>query len=591
MNILGINYIFHDSAACLLRNGIIAHAVEEERLTRQKHTQAFPAAAIKECLEMTQTCTEDIDHIAVSFNPGKSESDKLSYAAALGSAMGPFLEYEFERLKARNIRFWQWYHDLWPARTNKRPTVHFVDHHHAHAVGSYFVSPWDSAALLSVDGWGEWSTTWLGHAKGKQIEMFCESHFPNSLGVFYSAATEFCGFKPNYDEGKTMGLAPCGDPNRFYNSVESMVHVDDAAMLHIDRDWFDFPSLGGRLCSAKFYRHFGRPRNPGEEILDHHRDVAAAFQAVLEKNLLKMARYLRDRTGDRNLVYAGGVALNSVANGRIIQEGIFDDVFLMPGAGDNGTAIGAAAYVHSHTLGQKAKVRHSTPYLGRSYSNDEILQVIKDAKIKYRRVEDITSAVADALAAGKIVGWFQGRMEFGPRALGNRSILADPTKSHMKHKINAEVKHREAFRPFAPSVLREYAQEYFEIGVEVPYMLKVASVRSQMCDKIPAVVHVDGTARVQTVDAKTNPIYYELISKLGTRTGHPVVLNTSFNVMGEPIVESPSDALRCFFSTGLDLLAIGSYVMEKPPLSDRQNRIHNGTVTKDSSSCAVQLDA
>lgn len=566
MNILGINYIFHDSSACLIQDGAIAFAVEEERLSRQKHSQSFPFLAIHETLQRTGLGPDDIDHVAVSINPGKADNQKLAFASGLGGQNGRFLDYEFERLQQRNLAFWDWYYGVWP-QGKLQPEVHFVDHHLAHAAGTYFVSPWNSAALLSIDGWGEWATTWAGSADGNNIKKLGESLFPHSLGVFYSAATQFCGFIPNYDEGKTMGLAPCGDPSRFFDTVDSMVRVDENLAVEIDLDWFDFPKLGAQLFNEKFIEKFGLPRQDGQEIEDHHTDVAAAFQAVLENKVLKIARQLREKTNEKRLVYAGGVALNSVVNGRILEEGIFEDVFLMPGAGDNGTSIGAAAYVHSKILKQDNRIVHKSPYLGYQYTDSDIEEALKAAKIPYSKANDIYEDVAQALFQGQIIGWFQGRMEFGPRALGARSILADPTKPEMKEKINAEVKHREPFRPFAPSVIRERSNDYFDIDVEVPYMLKVASVRPEMRDKVPAIVHVDGTARVQTVNADIAPEYHRVISRLGELTGHPIVLNTSFNVMGEPIVESPRDALRCFFSTGLDVLAIGSFIIRKSEAS------------------------
>lgn len=570
MNILGLNYIFHDSAACLLKDGEIAFAVEEERLTRHKHTQCFPTRAVQETLQQTDTSPNEIDHIAVSINPGKSDGQKLRYASSLNGACGPFLEYEFDRLQQRNLAFWDWYHSIWPEDSARQPKVHFIDHHLAHAAGTYFVSPFESAALMSIDGWGEWSTTWTGHATGSEITPYHESLFPHSLGVFYSVATQFCGFKPNYDEGKTMGLAPCGNPKRFWDVVDSMVTVTDDLRIELDLSWFDFPKLSGPLFNDRFVEEFGHSRGPGQRIEEHHADVAAAFQAVLEKNILELARRLRERTNERNLAYAGGVALNSVVNGLIINEGIFDDVYVMPGAGDNGTCIGAAAVVHQSSAVKPARIRHHTPYLGRGYSDTEIRHALDTAKVPYERSYDICGDVAEALTRGQIVGWFQGRMEFGPRALGARSILADPTNPHMKHKINAEVKHREPFRPFAPSVIREQSKKYFEIDVEVPYMLKVAPVRQEMRDAVPAIVHVDGTARLQTVDQETAPEYHALISRFGALSGHPVVLNTSFNVMGEPIVESPFDALRCFFSTGIDVLAIGPFFLDKQRLAGRE---------------------
>ena len=486
------------------------------------------------------------------------------------------LSYEFHRLQDRHLRFWQWYNDIWPSKKRHQPTVHFIDHHQAHAAGSYYVSPWDSAALLSVDGWGEWSTTWLGQAEGNSLTNISESLFPHSLGVFYSAATEFCGFKVNYDEGKTMGLAPTGDPDRFFGLVDSFVDVDDDGVVGIDLDWFDFPDFHGRLCGKRLIDALGAMRSEGGEIEQHHRDAAAAFQAVLEKNVLKLACILSEKTKQQHLVFAGGVALNSVANGRILREGIFDDIFVMPGAGDNGTAIGAAAYVHSEILKAPSRIVHNSPFLGREYSNREIEAVLSSAKAEYRKVDDVATETARLLSDGNIVGWFQGRMEFGPRALGGRSILANPTDPDMKRKINAEVKHREPFRPFAPSVIVERTKDYFDIDVAVPFMLKVGRVHDHMQKAIPAVVHVDGTARLQTVEERIAPTYHRLISEFGRLSGHPVVLNTSFNVMGEPIVDTPQDALRCFYATGLDALAIGDFILEKAHVRQIQTHRHDG---------------
>ena len=442
----------------LLKDKEILYAVEEKRLSRQQPTQCFPTRSIADCLEQNHLTLEDIDHIAVSINPGTSDQIKLAYAVKLGPSSGPFLDYEFDRIRHRNLEFWAWFHRNWPDGVDHGPKVHFVDHHLAHAVGTYYVSPWDDAALMSIDGWGKWSTTWLGQAERTRIEKFSESLFPNSLGIFYSAATEFCGFKPNYDEGKTMGLAPCGNKDRFFDDVNTMIAIEHDGRVQLDLSWFDFPLFSGRLCGSKMLEALGPMRSPNQVIEDRHADVAAAFQAVLEKNILKLARYLQKRTGKRRLVHSGGVALNSVANGLIVTEGVFDDIFVMPGAGDNGTAIGAAAYAHTAILNQRKRIRHTTPYLGRSYSKGEVVGCLNEAKISFETVTQSLEIVARAIADGKIVGWFSGHMEFGPRSLGSRSILADPTDPDMKRKINAEVKHRESFQPFAPSVCAEYAE-------------------------------------------------------------------------------------------------------------------------------------
>ena len=562
--ILGLNYSYHDSSACLIKDGAIAFAIEEERLTRHKHSQAFPRQAINACLQHTGTATHHIDHIAISAQPGQDDALKLGHAAGLGDIAGNFMRYEFDRLHARHMAFWRWFQQTWHDQSITPPQVQFIDHHLAHGLGTFLVSPWDRAAVLSIDGWGEWSTSWLGHADKDGHSCLGKSRFPHSLGMFYSAATQFCGFMPNYDEGKTMGLAPYGDPKRYFDIVDSIVTVSDDGKITLDLAWFDFPHIGTHLYSEKFATAFGAPRGHQQELRSNHRDVAAAFQSVLEKNILKIARALRDKTAEDHLIYAGGVALNSVANGKILSSQIFKDIYLMPGAGDNGTAIGAAAVLQHHLPNPRTRPRHATPYIGTGYSAAAIKRVLRASKLQFDEIDDPASMAADLLDQGKIVGWFQGRMEFGPRALGNRSILANPTCPAMKDRVNHEVKHREAFRPFAPAVTIEAAPHYFEIDVAVPYMLKVAAVRDKMQAAIPAVVHVDGTARLQTVDKITNPLFHSLITAFGKQSGHPVVLNTSFNVMGEPIVESPADALRCFFSTGLDALIIGPYFLSKP---------------------------
>jgi carbamoyltransferase len=444
-----------------------------------------------------------------------------------------------------------------------------VDHHLAHGVGSYLVSGFADAAILSIDGWGEWATTWMGHADGLSVFPSGTTYFPHSLGCFYSAATEFCGFKPNYDEGKTMGLAPTGDATRYYDVVKKMVAVGPDGQLRLRLDLFQFPKVNGVFCAKGFSKVFGPPRARGEEIKQNHRDVAAAFQRVLEENFLKMSRILLGRGRSRNLVLAGGVALNSVANGRIRRETDFRSVYVMPGASDNGTCIGAAYYVFNKILGRHERWNHDHPYVGTSYENSEIKRTLSEAKVPYRAVSEVCVATAELLRRGRIVGWFQGRMEFGPRALGGRSILADPTVPSMKDRINAEVKHREAFRPFAPSVPAEDVTKYFDFRGESPFMLMVCDVKKEMRGLLPAITHVDGTARLQTVSCEANPRYYRLLREFERLSGVPILLNTSFNVMDQPIVESPRDALRCFFSTGLDALVIGDFVIEKEFMGER----------------------
>ncbi|MGM0575996.1 MAG: carbamoyltransferase family protein [Myxococcota bacterium] len=562
MVILGINHFYHDSSACLVVDGVLVAALEEERFTRDKHTWAFPEASARACLAIGGLEPGDVDYVAVSIKPTLHVKRKLAYAAGNLRGAKPFIAHELLRARHKVKELRAWYDGLWSDR-GAGPEVVFVPHHLAHAAGTFFVSPYDSAAILSLDGSGEWATAFMGKGFGNRVERLGETYFPDSLGAFYEAATEFCGFRPNYDEGKTMGLAPFGDPERHRGTVEDIVRLGDDDRFHVDLSYFTYQHWGPRRCSEKFHRTFGSPRRQGEPFGEHHRDVAAAFQDVLESRVLELCRRLHASTRERHLVVSGGVALNSVMNGRIVRESPFEDIYVMPAAGDNGTSIGAAFWVQHAILGGRREFVHRDPYLGTAYTDEQIRSLLEASKLRYRRVEDPADEAAEMIHQGGIVGWFQDRMEVGPRALGHRSILADPTRPGMKDRLNAQVKHREAFRPFAPSTTVEDKDDYFDLSVEAPFMLKVCDVRPGKRAVIPAVTHVDGTARLQTVDPAVSPLYHRLIKAFGARSGVPVVLNTSFNVMGEPIVESPTQAVRCFYSTGLDALVIGSYVLEK----------------------------
>jgi len=560
--ILGLNYAFHDSSACIVRDGQLVCALEEERFTRKKHTVVFPRIAAQRCLEIAGLTPQDVTHVAVSIKPSLHWPRKVLYGLSLFPRAMPFLKHEMLRPFWQQREFRDWYGQLWP-RGALEPQVHFVPHHHCHAAGTFFVSPFESAAILSIDGSGEWSTSFMGRGEGTRIESFSESYFPHSLGSFYEAATEFCGFQPNYDEGKTMGLAPFGDADVYYSAFRDMAHIDAKGGIHVDQSWFSYRDWGPRRCGPKFEQAFGKPRGRTAPFEKRHENVAAAAQRALEECGLQMARQLHARTREKFLVIAGGVSLNSVMNGRILRETPFEDVYIMAAAGDNGTSIGAAFYVQHALLGQPRTFVHLDPYVGSSYDNTAIKKVLDEAKARYEYHDDIAGAAAALIHRRRIIGWFQGKMEIGPRALGSRSILADPTDPGMKDKVNAEVKHREAYRPFAPSAIVEARNDYFDIGVEDPFMLKVCNVLPEKQSILPAITHVDGTARLQTVSRDTNPLYYDLISKFGKLSGVPVVLNTSFNIMGEPIVESPVNALRCFFSTGLDDLVMGNFVVSK----------------------------
>jgi len=566
--ILGLNHFFHDSSACVMKDGVLLAAVEEERMNREKHTRRFPANAARECLRVAGLEPRDVDHVALGVRPGQDAHRMLAHAVLHAKAGGgALLRYEAARAMRRQRALTAWLVDTWGLR--HLPRVHYVPHHLAHVGGSYFASPYENAALLAIDGSGEWATTFLGQAKGGRVERFHQSYFPMSLGSFYEAATEFCGFRPNYDEGKTMGLAPFGDPARFAKLVGSWVQVDDDGGVHVDLRWFDYPRGGERRCAEPLTRALGPARRRDEPIEAHHRDAAAAFQRVLEERVLQLCKVLRRRSNARHLVLAGGVALNSVMNGRILRESGFDDLYVMAGAGDNGTSIGAAYWVEHAVLGGPHRSVHDDPFVGTGYGNDAIEKSLRGFGLSSEPVPDPIEQVAARIAEGKIVAWFQGRMEFGPRALGARSILANPTLPTMKAVLNERVKHREPFRPFAPSVVLERASEWFATSVADPFMLKVCAVRPEFRERLPAITHVDGSARLQTVRASSHPRYHALLQELGRRTGFPVVLNTSFNVMGQPIVESPDQAIHGFLSSDIDVLAIGDHVLEKASLPSR----------------------
>ncbi len=562
MIILGLNYYFHDSTACIVVNGQLIAAIEEERLNRDKHTRVFPQKAIDRCLKIANIEYTDIDHIAVSIKPTHNLNKKIIHAFRHISRLKTFINHEFTHAIKKQKSFWKWYKNYWPSKA-EGPQTHFIPHHFCHAPGSFFVSPYKKAALLSIDGSGEWATSWIGHGENNTITKISESFFPHSLGSFYESVTQFCGFRTMYDEGKTMGLAPMGDQNVFKDVVSDIITIDKKGRIHIDLSYFNYQNLSWKRCSSKFFKIFGQPRKKEETFKKHHMDVAAAFQRVLEDKVLEICDFLHKKTKEDYLVISGGVSLNSVMNGRIVKESKFKDIYVMPAAGDNGTAIGAAYYLYNGIFKKPRNFIHKDPYLGTSYSNTEIEKILRSFKLPYTYYENIADQASELLKQGKIIGWYQGKMEIGPRALGNRSILANPAFPDMKDKINAEVKFREAYRPFAPSTILEAKEEFFDLTVEAPFMLKVCNVREDKKSIIPAVTHVDGSARLQTVTKESNSLYYDLIKTLGDKTGVPVVLNTSFNIQGEPVVESPIDAIKCFFFNGLDALVIGNYILLK----------------------------
>jgi carbamoyltransferase len=561
MVILGINYMFHDSSACILKDGKLIVAVEEERFTRNKHDVVFPHNSIEQCLKIANITIEDIDHIGLSFKPTLDVSKKIAFILKHPKLILKNFNLHLLRYYWRYRTISKWYKSTFLGAD--KPKLHFIPHHKSHIAGSFFCSPYQEAALLSMDGSGEWATASLGYGNGIEITDFRQIYYPYSMGSVYEAITYYCGFKPSYDEGKTMGLAPLGNSDRFINEVREIIKVSSEGDFLIDFDYFNFDDGQFEYLSDKFIQKFGPKRLPRQPFEQHHMDVAAAFQTRLEEVALELCKILQNKTKAEYLVIAGGVSLNSVMNGRIVRESGFKDLYVMPAAGDNGTSIGAAYYIYNAILKNPRTEPHMNAYLGTEYSNQHIEAILKECKLNYEFFDNIEQKTAELLHAGSILGWFQGKMEIGPRALGGRSIIADPTNKTMKDKINAEVKHREAYRPFAPSVIMEAASEYFDLTVEDPFMLKVCNVNADMMSVLPAITHVDGTARAQTVNKETNPRYHKMITEFGKLSGVPVVLNTSFNIMDEPIVESPYDAIRCFFSTGLDYLIIGNFVVKK----------------------------
>ncbi len=592
MDILGISCYFHDAAAALLRDGQILAAAEEERFTRKKHDYEFPRHAIEFCLRVGEIDARSLDYVAFFEKPFvKFERLLLTSMQTFPRSHRVFREAMISWLGDK----------LWIKHLIQRQLgvpaskILFSEHHLSHAASTFFCSPFQEAAILTVDGVGEWATASLGVGKDTNIIILKEIRFPHSLGLLYSAFTAFLGFEVNEGEYKVMGMAPFGEP-RHTDKVYKLIRVGNDGSFELDMDYFSFHYSADRTFGAKFEDLFGPSRDPnslfftdasgypsyfGEKPVNYkelekrnryYADVAASIQSVTEEVLLKMAHCAFKETGAKNLCMAGGVALNSVANGRILREAPFEQFYIQPAAGDGGGAIGAALYAHHMVLGQPRSFVMEHAYWGEEHPPGNIESFLQKKGIRYQRLEkeeELIEQVIDRLQKGQVVGWFQGRFEWGPRALGNRSILADPRRAEMKDIVNVKIKFREPFRPFAPSVLSEMAVEYFQL-LDPPrhyparFMLYVVDVKDTKRDLIPAVTHVDGTARLQTVSKETNPRYYQLIETFGQATGIPIILNTSFNLKGEPIVNTPHEALHTFSQSGMDVLVLGDYVIEKP---------------------------
>ncbi len=626
MNILGISAYYHDSAACLIKDGEIIAAAQEERFTRKKHDHNFPKNAIRYCLKEGGLSwgTDSKQDTKYAQNEEKANvtkaKNKVDYVAFYDK---PFLK--FERILKTYLNFapygfksflsaiplWirqkLWISDIISNEIEYNEEILFTEHHESHAASAFFPSPFRRAAFLTMDGVGEMATSSYGVGIDNKIEIFSELQFPHSLGLLYSAFTYFIGFKVNSGEYKVMGLAPYGEPKYVKKIYEHLIHVKEDGSFIMNMEYFDY-CVGLKMTNEKFARLFdGPPRKPESLLTQREMDLACSIQVVTEDIMFKMAKHVKKETGEKYLCLAGGVALNCVGNGKLLRSGLFDDIWIQPAAGDAGGAIGAAYIVYHHYL--KSPSKKTIPkndglkaandlqkgsYLGPSYSTTEIKDFLEKYKLPYTYFEDLNELidrVTNMIVEGKVIGWFQGRMEFGPRALGNRSILADAPIPVMQKKMNMKIKFREGFRPFAPSVLLEKVSDWFEIDRRSPYMLLVADVKKEkqraMTDdekklwgieklnvirsEIPAVTHVDYSARIQTVEKEENPIFYSLIRRFYEKTGCPVMINTSFNVRGEPIVESPLDAYKCFMRTGIDALVVGNFLLFK----EEQPKFHD----------------
>ncbi len=594
MYILGISAFYHDSAACLLKDGEIVSAVQEERFTRKKHDAAFPRCAIEYCLKEAGIGANDINNVVFYEKPFVKFERLLetylafapkgfkSFAKAMPVWIKDKLFQKAALIKELNVTF--------SDDVNWRERLLFSEHHLSHAASAFYPSPFENAAVLTLDGVGEWTTTSLAVGKGSDLKVVKEIHFPHSLGLLYSAFTYYTGFKVNSGEYKVMGLAPYGEPKYVDLIKEKLITVADDGSYQLDMSYFDY-ATGLTMTNKKFDALFGGPPRTSEtELTQREMDLAASVQKVTEDIVTQIARDIARDTGERNLCLAGGVALNCVANGILLREKIFENIWIQPAAGDAGGALGAALsawYLHHNSEREVSSERDAMKgaYLGPEFKDAEIEAELEACGTKFKKLSDdeLIEHVATALADEKAVGWMQGRMEFGPRALGGRSIIADPRSPVMQKQLNLKVKYRESFRPFAPSVLREDVNEWFEHDTDSPYMLLVADVqkdkRRTMTDEeealfgvdklnvprssVPAITHVDYSARIQTVHADTNPRYHTVISKFKEKTGCPLVVNTSFNVRGEPIICSPTDAFKCFMGTELEVLAIGNYLLIK----------------------------
>ena len=574
MYILGINAYHGDASAAIIKDGRLIAAVEEERFNRIKHCAGFPEHSIRYCLEAAGVGLEDLDHIGISRDPSAHLHKKILYAASRFGVLRQAKNRLANTAKVRDLRE-ELARVFGVSKRTLRAGFHNVEHHLAHLASCFFVSQFKRAALLSIDGFGDFISTMWAMGEGNSIEVLGQVQYPHSTGIVYTATTQFLGFPHYGDEGKVMGLAPYGQP-RFINQFREIIRTEERGQFRLQLDYFRHHAEGvemswnhgspviGRIFAEEFCKTFGPAREPGAPLTDRERDIAASLQLRLEEIAFHVLDHLHEQTKLTDLGLAGGVAYNSVMNGKILLNTPFKRVFVQPAAGDSGTALGVCYHLHNQVLKLDRGESMIGAYTGPEFNNDDVLLALQQSNLKFEGYTDdeVTRRAARDIADGLVVGWFQGRMEFGPRALGNRSIVADPRRAEMKDILNERIKKREPFRPFAPSVLEERVGEYFEQTHTAPTMLMVYQIKPEQRDKIPAVTHVDGSGRLQTVSRKLNQRYYQLISDFAELTGVPIVLNTSFNE-NEPIVCTPQQAIDCFLKTRMDALYLGNYAVRR----------------------------
>jgi len=572
--ILGLSFYYHDSAAALIKDGVVIAAVQEERFTRKKHDDSFPRQSITFCLEQASITVDDLDYI-VFYEKPILKLERLLKTYIFTWPRG-ILSFSTAMLSLFGKKIW--IENRIRKETQYQGEVLFTKHHVSHAASAFFCSPFEEAAVITIDGVGEWDTTTIAHGNKTALQTIKTIPFPHSLGLLYSAITQFIGFKVNSAEYKVMGLAPYGNPDRFYSQFKKLITIQGDGSYNINRAYFSY-EYGMKMTNKKLEKLLGvAMREPESALQQVHKDIAAALQKITEEVVVAIAQHAKDITGSKHVCLAGGVALNCVANGKLLLSGIFDDMYIQPASGDAGSAVGSALYVYHHVLKHERvpSTAMRTVYLGPEYDDDHICRALDEYSLRYEMYnEDVLyDAVASLIEGTNSIGWFQGKMEYGPRALGNRSIIADPRNEENWQKINLKIKYRESFRPFAPAVLAEHTQHYFALEKASPYMLLVADVIN---NSVPAITHIDGSARIQTVHKESNRRFHTLITAFYEKTGCPLVINTSFNVRGEPIVMTPHDAINSFINTEMDYLVMGTTIVSRKENQSTMDTLRNNT--------------